>query len=204
MHVPKPMQLNDKAQLQHFIREHGFAVLVSSDLQGSHIPLQLAADEGEWGTLYGHLAKVNPHWKVLDGQSVLVMFSGPHAYISPRWYQTTPAVPTWNYVAVHCQCVCHLLDETQTQAAIDRLVAIYEPDLLHDQSVMTDDYQARLRNAVVGIKLDIQHMQGQEKLGQDKKPAVQQRVYKVLKDSRRLDDQQLAAYMQARNLGTGD
>jgi transcriptional regulator len=91
MHVPEKWQMNSLTDMHQFIAQHGFAVVMSSNLEASHIPLILKADEGEYGVLYGHLAHSNPHWKDIIDSSVLCIFNGPHAYISPTWYHASPA-----------------------------------------------------------------------------------------------------------------
>ncbi|MGL6251979.1 MAG: FMN-binding negative transcriptional regulator, partial [Billgrantia desiderata] len=100
MYVPPSMRLT-REQAWALVERYGFAVLVGADLQATHLPLTLERSEGELGSLYGHFARANPHWRALDGNRALAIFSGPHAYVSPSWYASRPAVPTWNYLAVH-------------------------------------------------------------------------------------------------------
>lgn len=101
MYIPKNVALHDKQAIADLINHFGFGLLISPTLEATHLPLLYeAADDGQ-EYLYGHIAKANGHWQQLDGQQVLVVFSGPHSYISPTWYANSPAVPTWNYAAVH-------------------------------------------------------------------------------------------------------
>src|SRR5687767_11744063 len=106
MYVPDHFREPDIAALHALIREHSFGTLVSV-LEGTpfatHMPFLLDSDRGPWGTLAGHVARANPHWRAFVESSggikeSLVLFTGPHAYISPSWYEAPIAVPTWNYV----------------------------------------------------------------------------------------------------------
>ncbi|XOV77610.1 MAG: FMN-binding negative transcriptional regulator [Aestuariibacter sp.] len=203
MYVPKNMQLQDRAEITQFIAEFGFALMVSPDMQASHLPLIYQADEGPNGTLYGHMARANPQWRELSGADVLCVFSGPHSYISPTWYAAGPAVPTWNYAAVHCYGSVSLLDEQQTTVSMDWLVQKYEPELLNNQGVMPADYRQKLVKAVVGFKIAVSDIQAKEKLGQQRKSEDQQGVVQGLSESEFDDAQALLAYMRKRNLGLG-
>ncbi|WLD57688.1 FMN-binding negative transcriptional regulator [Salinispirillum sp. LH 10-3-1] len=204
MYIPKAMKMVDLAAQHDFIDAHGFAAVVSADLQATHQPLVLHREEGKLGTLYGHFARGNPHWENLDGQDALVIFSGPHAYISPTWYAAKPNVPTWNYAAVHVTGRVSLLNAEQTLAVVEDTVRQYEPDLLAERTVITDAYRDKLLPAIVGFRLEITQLEGKQKLGQQRSTADQRGVFAALSGSKRLDDQALAAYMAATGLGTGE
>src|SRR5262245_55708329 len=104
MYIPTAFAETDPGTLFGFIEAYSFGLLVSTHQGGpfaSHLPLLLEREAGPHGTLLGHMARANPQWHDLDGQEVLAVFSGPHAYVSPTWYESEQVVPTWNYVAVH-------------------------------------------------------------------------------------------------------
>lgn len=203
MFIPNNMRMQDGEDIAQFINEHSFGILVSDPLEATHIPFIFASDEGEKGVLYGHLAKANPQCKQLAQENALVIFSGPHAYISPTWYEKGPGVPTWNYSAVHCTGRASLLNEDDTVQIMDRLVAKYEPELLNNEVLMPRAYQDKLRQAVVGFKIAISHIDAKDKLGQQRNVADQRGVFDALQKSTALSDNQLANYMQRKQLGTG-
>ncbi|WP_431024310.1 FMN-binding negative transcriptional regulator [Halomonas sp. H5] len=183
-------------EAQDLIDAHGFAVLLDGRLQASHLPLVLARGEGELGTLYGHFARANPHWQALEGQRVLAIFQGPHAYVSPRWYAARPAVPTWNYVAVHASGLVERLDDDATQAAFDGLLAKYEPALLDDAAILSDDYRQRLLRGTVGFRIRLDDLQGKAKLGLNRSREDQAGVLAGLGDSPDPHARQLGRYTQ--------
>ena len=114
------------------MRDDSFAALVTQHEgvpSASHLPLILAADEGPYGTLYGHMARANLQWRDFDAsQDVLVIFQGPHIYVSPSWYEAAPInVPTWNYSVVHAYgSPCLITDDDASHALLDTLVQTHE------------------------------------------------------------------------------
>src|SRR5262245_38419035 len=114
MYIPGPYQVNDSGRLCSFLRRHSFATLITHDGAApfaSHLPM-LLRDEGGRRTLLSHMARANPQWKhFASGAEVLVIFQGPHGYVSPSWYETMPAVPTWNYAVVHAYGVATVLSD---------------------------------------------------------------------------------------------
>jgi len=103
MYIPNAFREDDQATLVAFMRAHSFATLVSvvdGTPFATHLPLVISEESGQI-LLVGHLAKANPHWRALTASDSLVIFQGPHAYISPSLYEKRESVPTWNYIAVH-------------------------------------------------------------------------------------------------------
>lgn len=204
MYIPRNMQIDEQSQCYDLIDNFGFAVLISADLQISHLPLYVVRDEGEQGVIYGHMAKANPHWKMLEQAQVKVVFNGPHSYVSPTWYAGGPAVPTWNYAAVHVAGQASLLNEQQTQLALHTLVRQYEPGLLADTVLMPDDYQQKLSKVLIGFKIEIQQIEGKHKLGQHRSQADQQGTVAGLARSKHADASALLSYMQQIGIGLGN
>ena len=122
MYLPKHFEMTDKAVLTALMREHSFAMLVThgeAGLLASHVPVLYSPERGPQGVLAGHVARANPHWQQLHpDREALVIFQGPHAYVSPSWYQTKLAVPTWNYVAIHTYGRPRLLENEQELEAL--------------------------------------------------------------------------------------
>src|SRR4051812_47054465 len=104
MYIPAAFAVTDLSHLHEFVVQNSFGLLVSQ-VQGesfaSHLPFLLERNAGPHGTLVGHMARANPQWKELADRNALAIFTGPHAYISPTWYEAENVVPTWNYTAAH-------------------------------------------------------------------------------------------------------
>lgn len=174
MYSPEAFKVDDRATLNVFLRQHNFATLVTQNaggLQATHVPLVLKEGVGEQGTLQGHLARANPQWRDLDPDTeVLVIFTGPHAYISPAWYQTSPAVPTWNYTAVHVYGFPRLVEDPGEFAAmLHELVEVHERDRPERWSgEMPEDFRDRLMKGIVGFEIAITRIEGKFKLSQNR------------------------------------
>ena len=127
MYIPNHFKMNELFECHHFIKEYSFGIIINTTLTGSHLPFILNKSEGEFGTLYAHCARANPHYKEFENNEVLIIFNGPHSYISPAWYAQSPAVPTWNYAAVHAYGKVTLLDKNATLNTVNNMVKNYEP-----------------------------------------------------------------------------
>lgn len=203
MYIPKNLEVKAPLIISELIAGNGFGTLISADLTATHLPLIYESNDEGLGLLFGHFAKSNAHWQIAENKRVLVIFQGPHAYISPTWYVTKPAVPTWNYSAVHCYGYLTILDDKENQQAMTDLIFKYEPELLDNPETMPADYQLKLRKSVVGFKIVIDEIQAKEKLGQHRKPEDQKGVFAGLQTSKDLNAAGLCAYMEKRNVGTG-
>ena len=185
MYIPKYFQMKDEQEMFLFMEQHSFATIVSHSSNGlvaSHLPLKLNREKR---VLYGHFAKANSQWKELDGQQVLVVFHGPHSYISSSWYETKDAVPTWNYTAVHINGTLQLLqDEALIDECLRDLIKKYEaPDSTYKYEEVDGKYIASLKKGIVAFKIDIEKMEGKAKLSQNHSGERQQLVIEQLKNN---------------------
>src|SRR5579859_418302 len=136
MYTPEIFREENRAGITAMIRSCGLATLVTNSTQGliaTPVPMLYAADEGEYGVLYGHISKANPQWRESLGEEALVIFQGPNAYITPAWYpskaETGRAVPTWNYLAVHAYGPAEFFHQRdRLLEAVSRLTSLYESD----------------------------------------------------------------------------
>ncbi|MHC5347390.1 FMN-binding negative transcriptional regulator [Metapseudomonas furukawaii] len=204
MYCPAAFRQDDLAQLHAQIDASGLALLTSAGAQGlmaSHLPLLLVPGEGEFGTLYGHFARANPHWRDLaEGSEALVVFSGPDAYIHPGWYPAKAehgkVVPTWNYIAVHAWGQAEVFDDPERLLAlVRRLSDRHEARQARPWSVdeAPDDYLAGMLRAIVGFALPIRRLEGKWKLGQNRSAADQAGVREGLSASAEPRDRELAS-----------
>jgi transcriptional regulator len=197
MYIPGSFREADDEPAFAVIEQFSFATLISqgpSNLQISHLPLWLDRSQRR---LTGHVALANPHTELLrQAAPTTAIFHGPHAYISPQWYLTRPAVPTWNYVVVHVHGLPRAATTDETAAMLVHLVDKYESLLPTpwDGSLPTDD-RARLLAAIMGFVMSIDVIEAKFKLGQNRSMADQQQVRMQLQ-SGTAPSQQLAAFMR--------
>jgi transcriptional regulator len=169
MYIPDHFRIADQDVLAAFIEEHSFGTLVTSDSGrpfASHVPF---LHERERGVLLAHLARANPQWRHFASDTeALVMFQGPHGYISPTWY-AEPGVPTWNYTAVHVYGAGRTIeDQAATAAHVERLAARYERG---NAKPWIPDYDPRRLRGIVAIEIRITQIQGKFKLSQNRSAA---------------------------------
>jgi transcriptional regulator len=178
MYIPASFKIEELQELHDVIRAAPLPNLVISDdvgLVATPLPLLLDESEGEFGVLYGHVAKANPIWRATANPIGLVIFMGPDAYVTPSWYATKrdtgKVVPTWNYVAVHAYGVPEFIDDE------DRLLAIVsrqtnEQEVRRPQPwAVSDAPEGFIKNqlsAIVGVKMPIRSIEGKRKMSQNR------------------------------------
>lgn len=171
IHIPEHFAEHDLVRLHSLVRAHNFATLVSAhqgDIQVSHLPFLLNA-EGKM--LRAHMARANPQWRTFSPErEVLVIFHGPHHYVSPAWYASHPSVPTWNYAVVHAQGRPTLIEDRGRLAALLReLVTRHEAASPEPWKMdLPPDYQDRMLSAIVGFEIAITRLEGKFKLSQNR------------------------------------
>jgi transcriptional regulator len=167
-------------------------------MEASHLPFLLDTERGENGTLIAHVAKGNRQHHHLGSATALVIFQGPHAYISPSWYETELAVPTWNYVAVHAYGIPTVFDQpAKVQSYLERLVATYESDLPEPWAVssLPAEFVQKLMTAIVAFEIPISRIEGKFKLNQNRSAADRQGVVDALTQTGDPLNLQVAALM---------
>jgi len=182
MYIPTPFREERLAVLHDIMQANSFATLVTNGAEGivaTHLPLLLDASRGPHGTLVGHVARENHHWQALeDPGETLAIFQGPHAYISPSWYTTPLAVPTWNYVAVHAYGHPKVIADGE---ALYRIVAEitrnYEAQFAYAWDLEARrSYAEKLLKNIVGFEMEITRLEGKRKLSQNRSRADRQGV----------------------------
>ena len=165
MYIPKHFEVTDTQEIYAFIEHNAFGQLISNcngQLSSTHIPFLLSDDKTK---LIAHLAKSNPQSSTLHGQQVLITLQGPHDYISPSWL-SGPAVPTWNYQAVHIYGVCTILPElAAVKTIVDSLSTKYEHAF---EPYWEQDYNPGMLKHIVGFEIEITDIQCKYKLSQNR------------------------------------
>jgi transcriptional regulator len=173
MYSPSYNRNEDRAELAAFMRANSFAVLVTGTggtLHASHLPVRIH-EHGENMVLDMHMAKNNPQWKEFFDEEVMVVFAGPHAYVSPRWYAETEheRVPTWNYAAVHAYGVPLMLDDkTRKYESQRRLVADMDPQWLPKFDALRQEYVDMMLDGIVNFEIPVARLEARWKLSQNR------------------------------------
>ncbi len=202
MYIPPAFRDDDRASLHDAIRSVRLASLVtaSSDgLMASPLPMFLEDQEGEWGTLYAHVARANPQWQRQPVGDAMAIFMGDDAYITPSWYatkrETGKVVPTWNYVAVHAYGTVEFFDDRdRLHDIVDRLTNLHETKRAAPWAVSDApaDYMAAQLKGIVGVRLAITRLEGKRKMSQNRPAADRAGVIAGLSESASPNDQDVA------------
>ena len=175
MYIPHHFRQDDPSILADFIINNSFGTLISILDRvpfATHLPFLFDAGRGPNGILRGHMARANPQWQCFDASEaeIMVMFQGPHGYISPAWYKQSPSVPTWNYMAAHVY-------GTARVASSDELLDILRSTvLMHEQprgnpwryDSLPADYVESMTRGIVGFEIQISRIEGKFKLSQNR------------------------------------
>jgi transcriptional regulator len=168
MYSPPYNRMEERTELLQFLRANNFPVIITKGLQASHLPITVH-EEGEQLIVDMHMARPNGQWQAFDGSEVLIIFTGPHAYISPRWYEDKERVPTWNYTAVHLYGVPELIDDLKTKhAGMRNLVAAMDPQWLPQFDALSPQYVGRMLGGIVNFKIPITRIDTRWKLSQNR------------------------------------
>lgn len=184
MYIPHHFCVEDRRELTAFMRAHSFAALVGhvdGRLFATHLPL-VVAERGDELLLRGHVAKNNPQAKSLAaGSELMVIFQGPHAYVSPSLYESRQSVPTWNYTAVHAYGVARLLpQEVDKVMLLEEMMAAYEPAYRAQWEALSETYRQDMLCGIVAFEVKVTQLEGKYKLSQNRPLADRQRIAEAL------------------------
>jgi transcriptional regulator len=202
MYNPRSYRNEDLETLFALIRRYNFATLFTQcdgESFATHLPFLVDPHRGPCGTLIAHMARANPHWKAFAGAApALVVFTGPHAYISPSWYREQETVPTWNYAVVHATGTPRLVeDDTHLREMVMRLVDNHEAPLGHPwdlrkaESTIDDELKG-----IVGFEIPVDRLEGKFKMNQNRSREDQEGVVAALETSADAMEREIARMMK--------
>lgn len=202
MYTPRFNQVSDRAILIETMRANSFAILfgplnpTSPDAMhhATHLPL-VVKDEGPHGVVEGHFAKANQHWQSLANRETLVVFPGPHSYVSPSLYTEELSVPTWNYIAIHAYGNLELIeDDAAKEALLAGLIRANDPAYAEQWRSLPDGYRRTMLAGIVGFRIPIERIEGKFKISQNR-PEADRRAVRDAHAAGTPDQQSLAAWM---------
>ena len=203
MYTPRFNQIADRDIIIEAMRAHSFAILVGpldatcADARhhATHLPL-VVKDEGPHGILEGHFAKANSHWQSLANRETLVVFPGPHSYVSPSLYAEELSVPTWNYLAVHAYGTLERVEEDAAkEALLAALIEANDPDYAEQWRRLPAGFRQTMLAGIMGFRMPIARIEGKFKLSQNR-PEVDRRAVHDAHAAGTPDQQSLATWMK--------
>lgn len=188
LYIPKAQLVDDRKFLHDFMDEYSFVDLVtaSPETRITHIPVFLDRAAGAYGTIYGHVSRQNPQSATFDGKhSAVIVFRGPHSYISPTWYAKTDVVPTWNFAVVHASGKLRPVAEKKPlHELLARLIRKNETSAAYDFNKLPDSYTSGLMTGIIGFELEIERLEGKFKLGQERSEVDKEGLVRNLKSAK--------------------
>ena len=209
MYLPQVFAELDRDSMHDLIEAYPFGTLVTATREGpfaTHLPFVLERETGAWGVLRGHIARANPHHRLeATAAEALVMFMGPHAYVSPSHYASKAehgrVVPTWNYVAVHAYGAVRFIDDRDFLLRnVEALTLRHEagrerPWSIHDAP---EAFVEGLTQAIVGIEIEISRLEGKWKMSQNREARDAEGVARGLASSEHPGERQVSRIVAER------
>ena len=198
MYIPKVNAATDREEIIAFMRQFSFATIITAKDNfptATHLPF-LVTIKDDNVILTSHFARANEHWGDIENNKVLVIFSEPHAYISPKNYDKELNVPTWNYISIHAYGEGKLISETdRTLAVLESTIDNYETSYRQQWDNFPVDYKLKMIKGIVAFEICITELQGKKKLSQNRSEAEQQKIIDSLSKSNDSNERLIADYM---------
>jgi transcriptional regulator len=206
VYIPEHFRVRDHAIAIEFMRANPFTILISCTSEGpfaTHVPV-VARQSKDQLLLRGHVAKANPHWKYLQENpaKTLVLFHGPHAYISPTNYETREVVPTWNYGTVHAYGTARIFSTPEELLGmLHELIPKFEAPYADQWASLSQAYRERMLSHIVGFEIAVTRVEAKFKLSQNRTKQEQQNIIESLDGA--LDTSVSGAAKLMREIGLG-
>lgn len=198
MYIPSFNSFTDGPEIIAFMQRYSFGTIITSAdgmPVATHLPF-LVSKEEEKLMLRSHFAKANQQWKQVFDHISLVVFSEPHAYISPSNYETEIAVPTWNYLAVHAYGKAVQLESAEQKALLlKHTIETFEAAYYQQWQSLSEDYKSRMMNGIVAFEIEVTDLQAKKKLSQNRSQQEQKNIIQALWQSHDANEREIAAYM---------
>ena len=199
MYIPKLNLATDRDEIVAFMKQFSFATIITAKENlpiATHLPFLVNVKDNSV-VLTSHFAKANEHWADIENNKVLVIFSEPHAYISPKNYDNVLNVPTWNYISVHAYGEGKLITETQkTFKILEATIDNYETAYRQQWDNFPEEYKTKMAKGIVAFEILVTDLQAKKKLSQNRSNTEKQKIIDSLSKSNDTNEQIIAAYMK--------
>lgn len=199
MYIPPYYKQADEQKLVDFMKSFNFASLISStndEIRATHLPFVIE-QRADKLFLVSHLAKANPQWNEFLEKELLIIFQGPHGYVSPTHYEKKQNVPTWNYIAVHAYGKALIIDEySQVIALMEKTITSFEPAFIEQWNTLSTEYKNAMLKGIVAFEIEVTRLEGKFKLSQNKTAKEQEKIAKHFDASANNNEQSLGKAMK--------
>jgi transcriptional regulator len=199
MYIPSFNKVDDREEAVAFMQRYSFATIVSVNdglPVATHLPF-LVRQKDDKIIISSHFAKANPQSSDILNNTTLVIFTEPHAYISPKNYEKEQNVPTWNYLAVHAYGKCSILDGDDKANLLKGMIQNYEPGYLKQWDGLPDEYKQRMMKGIVAFEMVVDDLQAKAKLSQNRTETERENIINSLSHAESSAEKEIAEYMSA-------
>lgn len=198
MYIPKINAATNKEESIAFMQQFSFATIITAKDSlpvATHLPFIVTIKEDKI-ILTAHFAKANEQWQDIEHNKILVIFSEPHAYISPKNYDTALNVPTWNYISVHAYGQGKLITNTaEVMTVLEATINNYENAYLLQWNNFAEDYKLKMINGIVAFEITVTDLQAKKKLSQNRTATEKQKIIEQLSKSNDSNEKLIAGFM---------
>ncbi|WP_073227189.1 FMN-binding negative transcriptional regulator [Pedobacter caeni] len=199
MYVPNQFQFKDEAEKIAFMKQYSFATIITNKDQlpiATQLPFFIEEQQDKL-VLTSHFAIANEQAKYIEATTSLVLFTEPHAYISPAHYDKQESVPTWDYISVHAYGKAKILeDENSKTKVLEQMISFYDQNYLAQWNSLSDKFKKGMMRGIVAFELEVTDLQGQKKLSQNKTEAERHRIVEHLEKGDNTVEKDLATYIR--------
>ncbi|WP_342332725.1 FMN-binding negative transcriptional regulator [Pedobacter sp. FW305-3-2-15-E-R2A2] len=199
MYIPNQFQFKDEAEKIAFMKQYSFATIITNKEHipiATQLPFYIDNNSGKL-VLSSHFAIANEQAKYIEANTSLVLFTAPHAYISPSHYDKKESVPTWDYISVHAYGKAKVLEEESSKIKVlEEMISFYDRDYLAQWNSLSDKFKKGMMRGIVAFELEVTDLQGQKKLSQNKTEAERQRIVEHLEKTNNSVENDLATYIR--------
>lgn len=199
MYIPEFNRLTDRNEIVDFMKQFSFAYIITAknDLPvATPLPFLIKVKD-EQIILSSHFAKANDHWKDIENKDILVIFSEPHAYISPINYTKELNVPTWNYISIHAYGKGKLIAESEKVAEIlESTIDNYESAYRQQWENFPEEYKSKMTKGIVAFEIVVTEVKAKKKLSQNRSEEEKQRIIESLNESEDSNERHIATFMK--------
>lgn len=202
MYIPKINQETDEKSILEFMNRFPFAIIINAEDNiplATHLPFLISKRENKI-ILTSHFAKANNQWAQINQQKSLIIFSEPHAYISPSLYDSALNVPTWNYMTIHAYGVGKIIeDQSSVMKILEDTIDQFERQFHYQWDQLPSQYKNNLANGIVAFEIEVTELQAKKKLSQNKNQEEKNRIISALSMSNKSNELHIAEYMKKEN-----
>lgn len=198
MYIPKNNIQTDKNQIVDFIKRFSFGTIITSKNNlpiATHLPFLISEREDKI-ILTSHFAKANDQWQDIEKSNILIIFSEPHSYISPKNYEKELNVPTWNYISVHTYGQGKIISEYEkVYQLLESTIENYEIEYKQQWNKLPQDFKTKMTHGIVAFEIIVTEIQAKEKLSQNKSEYERKNIINTLSNSKDSNEKVIAEYM---------